>query len=576
MEEKILKILSNILKVEYRNIENKLEIPKQKEMWDFAFPTFYLAKKWEKNPKIIAEDIADKLKKLNNGFFEKIETKWGYINFFMSKDVYNNIFEEIYNKNIGGKKENKKTTIFIDYIWPNVWKPLHIWHMCSPNLWQVIINIYKKLGYKVISDTHIWDWGIIFWKLIIAYQNWWQDEKLKENWIEHLFDLYIKATKEEEKDPSWKDKFQEAFKKLSNQNKEYIKLWKLFTKQSINSIQKNLERLNVSPDYNIWESFYEWLKLPKLENYPNLKFSMKNIVEELIKKWIAIKNKDWSVWVDFSEFLNLPSCILAKKNWTHGYLASDLASVKYRMQHFRPEKIIYFVDSRQSLHLQQVFSISKLAGWTQWHTKLIHAANGFVSLEDWKISTRKWKIIRLKTLLDKAEEKTWQLLKDKWKTKNINELKKIISIWAIKYDYLKKNRELDVVFKWDEFITFEWNSAPYIMYTYTRWKSILKKTWMIWKIKKFNFTEKEEIELIKKLLDYKKILNKTLEWNYPHILANYTYELTKLFNNFYNNINVLKEPNKQSKKSKIALIKQTTSTIKESFELLWIQMPEEM
>ena len=604
MQKQLKNYLKNLTQMEEINLSK----PPKKELWDFAFGVFPLSKIYKKNPNQIAEELLEKINETKPDFIEKVEQAGPYLNFFLSKNAYSDLFKNILNQQIENP-ENKKRTIFVDYIWANVGKPLHIGHMCTPNLGQAIINIYRKLWYNVISDSHIGDWGIIFWKLIVAYQNWWDEKALKENAVEHLFQLYVKATAEEEKDPSWKDKFQEAFKKLSEWDKEYIQLWAMFTKESIKSMNKQLAKLNVKPDYNIWESFYEWLPLPKLEDYPDLIRPMKEIVKELLEKWIASKNEDNSVWVVFPEELNIPSTILQKRNWTHWYLASDLAAVKYRIYNWKPEKIIYFVDVRQSLHFKQVFAISKLAWWTKWvdtklekEVELIHAPNGFVKLKDGAMSTRKWKIIKLEALLDEAVQRAKKIILDKklqkWeiteeeykllssddhqsKSSDISLLAEIIWIWAIKYEYLRKNRELDIVFDWDQFMTFEGNSAPYIMYSYVRWLGILKKSEESLKkseekIENFTFETDEEKELIKKLSEYKQVLEETAEKYYPHILANYIYELTKLFNNFYNNIPVLNEQDNTKKLSRLALIKKTTDTIKDAFDLLWIRLPEKM
>jgi arginyl-tRNA synthetase len=580
-------ILENYLKQLTNQNNISLSVPPKPEMGDFAFGVFPLAKVYRKNPNEIAQELLEKINSNKPDFIEKVEQAWPYLNFFLSKDAYSDLFKKLLEEEILNP-ENKKRTIFVDYIWANVWKPLHIWHMCTPNLWQAIINVYRKLGYNVISDSHIWDWWIIFWKLIVAYKNWWDEEKLKENAVEHLFQLYVKATKMEEEDSSWKERYQEAFKKLSSWEQEYVDLWALFTKESILSANKQLSKLNVKPDYNIGESFYEWLNLPKLEDYPDLIRAMKDIVKELLEKQIATKNEDNSVGVVFPDELKIPSTILQKKNWTHGYLASDLAAVKYRIYNWAPEKIIYFVDVRQSLHFKQVFAISKLAWWTRWVDKkldkeveLIHAPNGFVKLKDGAMSTRKGKIIKLEELLNESILRAKKIILEKrpdLSDQELEDLAEIIWIWAIKYEYLRKNRELDIVFDWDQFMTFEWNSAPYIMYSYVRWLSILDKNNIdnTLKLDKYIFETKQEQELVKKLSEYKNTLEETANKYYPHILANYIYELTKLFNNFYNNVPVLAEKDENKKLSRLALIKKTTDTIKDSFDLLGIKLPKKM
>lgn len=578
MEKQISELLIKKIKEKY-NIDLddiKLEVPPKKDLGDFAFGCFMLSKELKKNPAQIAEELVGYIKEDN--LIDDVNSAWPYLNIKVNKSIFTKQFLDLLNKD--SIKKEEKGTIVIDYIWTNVWKPLHIGHMCTPNQGQVLINVYKRLWYNVIWDSHIGDWGIIFGKLIRAYTLWWNEEKLKENAIDHLLELYIKATSEAEKHSHLDEEYRNEFKKLSEGDDESIKLWESFTRYSIDAMQSQLSRLNVQPYYNIWESFYEWLWLPKMEGFPDLKYDMKSIVKELIEKKIAIKNEDWSVWVIFDEKLKIPSCILQKRDWTHGYLASDLAAIKYRMDNWNPEKIIYFIDVRQQLHLKQAFLIAKNAWWLS-DTELFHAYNWFISLKDWAMSTRTWKIIKLDKLLDESENRARNIILEKRDDLSENELKelsRIIWIWAIKYGYLKKSRETDVIFDWDEFMTFEWNSGPYIQYAYVRWIRILEKcnTNIKQNLENIDFVYNEEIELVKLLLNYDKVLEEVALKNMPHILCSYSYNLTKAFSSFYNNVHILNEEDESKKSLRILLVTKFTQILKESFELLWIEMPEKM
>ncbi len=547
MKNEVKKLLNKIIKDNYNLTLDyiRLDIPPKKELGDYAFPWFQLTKILKRSPILIVEELKWFLKGYSF-LIESVKVDGPYLNIRLNKWIYTKEFLKYISKDnfLEEKKKNKNKIIFIDYIGANVWKPLHIWHMCTPNQWQVMINIYKKLWFKVISDSHIGDWWIIFGKLILAYKKWWEEKKLKQNAVEHLFELYVKISKEVEKNKNLEIDIRNEFSNLSKWDKKSIKLWESFTKQSIKAMNIQLARLNVRPDYNIGESFYEWLRLPKIENYPDLKRDMKEIVKELIDKKIAIKNLDNSVWVIFPDKEKIPSCVLQKRDGTHGYLASDLAAIKYRVKNWNPEKIIYFVDVRQQLHLKQVFAIADKAWWIK-KDKLFHAYNWFISLKDWAMSTRKWKIIKLDKLLDEAESRAEKIILEKRDDIRWDELKKltkIIWIWAIKYGYLKKNRETDVVFDWGEFVTFEWNSWPYLQYAYVRSIRILEKFWkkLPEKLNWF-FENNKEIELVKKLKDYKKIFKESTIQNTPHIICQYSYELTKIFNSFYNNIHILNE-----------------------------------
>lgn len=189
IKAKVSGILKQIIKEIY-NVdleEIKLENPPKKELGDFCFGPFILAKTTGKNPVLISNELKNILEKNSN--FLEVTVAWPYLNFKLSYDFYTELFlnETIKIPNIWGWK-----TIVVDYIWANVWKPLHIGHMCTPNQGQVTCNLFRLLGYKVIWDSHIWDWWIIFWKLILAYKKWWNETKLKKNAVNHLFELYVK------------------------------------------------------------------------------------------------------------------------------------------------------------------------------------------------------------------------------------------------------------------------------------------------------------------------------------------------------------------------------------------------
>lgn len=620
----LVEIITEIYKVEINISDISLETPPKKELGDYAFPCFWLSKTLKKWPAQIAQEIIDFVK--NNekyNIFSSLEVAWPYLNLRLDKAFLSSYLIENHKDILNLKdKSNEDKTIVIDYIWANVWKPLHIGHMCTPNQWQVLINLFDKMGYNVISDSHIWDWGIIFWRLIYSwkwadtyifhssvtstiemlnYENeYWKkdwlwayikEEKLKKEWADFLMKIYQKSYElvDESEHEKIEADIRNEFKLLSEGNTKSIELWQKFTKYSIDSMQKTLNRLYIKPDYNVWESFYEGLWLPKMEDYPDLKYDlvndkkiyhdMKYIVQELIDNNIAKRNDDWSVWVVFPEETKMPSCILQKRDWTHGYLASDLACVKYRMQNWNPEKIIYFVDVRQQLHLKQVFTISKMAWWVDDKTETFHAYNWFISLKDGAMSTRKWRIIKLEALLDEAEDRAKKIIQEKRddiKWKELDELAKKVWIWAIKYWYLSKNRTLDTIFDWDEFMTFEWNSWPYIQYAYVRARNILQNSQWLKDTVNVAFDHDEEIDLAKELFNYKTILAETATSYYPHLICNYAYNLTKKFNSFYNKVHILSEENEDKKQLKLLLVDQFSQVLKNSFEILWIEMPDKM
>jgi arginyl-tRNA synthetase len=270
---------------------------------------------------------------------------------------------------------------------------------------------------------------------------------------------------------------------------------------------------------------------------------MKDIVQELLEKGIATANDDNSVGVIFPDELKIPSCILQKRDGTHGYLASDLAAIKYRVENWNPEKMLYFVDVRQQLHLKQAFTIAKLAGWVDKNNEIHHAYNGFISLKEGTMSTREGRIIKLDALFDEAQDRAKKIILEKRSDIEGEELEKlaeIIGIGAIKYGYLKKSRESDVIFDWDEFMSFDGNSGPYIQYSYVRAKKILEKREK-YNLKEIQISQKEEKELLSHLLTFPQVLQSMQYGYHAHILCQYIYDASKLLSSFYASISILQE-----------------------------------
>lgn len=405
-------------------------------------------------------------------YFRDVSIMGGYVNFFLTNASWMDLFNSLFI----GNKPARNETVVVDYIGMNVGKPFHIGHLCTPTIGQTIVNLHRYLGYRVIGDNHLGDWGGLFGKLIAGYRKYGNPEKLKEDAIEHLLEVYIKITADAEADPAVEELCRNEFRKLSEADPENIELWKEFTSYSIERSNKIVGLIGAKADYAIGESFYEGLPLPKIGNHPDLQYNMKSVVKELIEKGIATQNEDGSVGVVFPKETKIPSCILAKRDGTHGYLASDLAATKYRMTNgWNPVKIFICADIRQQLHLRQCFWIARQA-WPELlkNTELLHASNGFIKLKDGAMSTRKGKIIRLQDLIDEGFNRTKAILEQKGQSLSDADIQ-AISIGAIKYSYLGQDREKDITFDWDKALAFEGNSGPYIQYSFVRAKNIVEK-----------------------------------------------------------------------------------------------------
>ncbi|PID84112.1 arginine--tRNA ligase [Candidatus Gracilibacteria bacterium] len=565
--------------------QTKIEItpaPKPK-LGEYCVNIFPLVKLLKKSPNEIALEFAKKMEEKSE-IFTKINATGGYINFFLSKKAWQQIIQDFLKKDFLPQADtNKDKTVVVDYIGMNVGKPPHIGHICTPLLGQSMINTMRYLGYKVIGDSHLGDWGSLFGKLIVGFGKYGSEEKLETDAIDHLLEVYIKINSDCEKDESIQKQCRDAFKELSNGNPEYTALWARFTEATIHTAGEMLRMMHIHQDYDVGESFYEGIDLPRIGKQPPLQYDMHSIVDELLEKGIATKNEDGSVGVVFPEDTKMPSTILQKKDGTNLYLTSDLAAIKYRLTNgWNPDKILYFVDARQSLHFRQAFWIAKKA-WKDLveNVELFHAANGAIVLPEGAMSTRKGNIIRLDSLVEEGFVRVKKLLEEKGKSgedalgeTDIRE----IAIGAIKYAYLMQDRERNIVFTWDKALNFEGNSGPYIQYAYVRGKKMIESET---ETKEIDTSQIElspyDIALLQKIEEMPQAIEKAFSQYKPHHIASYTYELANVFNGFYVHTPKIKDEKNNSLKSlRIRLIRQATQNLRTCFDLLAIKMPNKM
>lgn len=608
--QNIQSLITNTIKSLYEvDFSPEISPAPKAELGEYCIGVFQLAKPVGKAPNIIAEELARELAK-HTDVFVSTNSIGGYVNFFLTDSVWLSLFTDLSQS---GEKPTNQQTIIVDYIGANVGKPLHIGHICTPSIGQTICNVYKHIGYNVIGDSHFGDWGGIFggiicaWNTMMPNEN--REERLKTEWISYILELYqwfhdlgkdlIKTNLEvlwkspEDTQKELEEWARKEFQYLSwvgidlsnpeelNHHEENVELWKKFTAISIAETEKKLELLNVHAKYNIGESFYEGLHLPRPNNedYPNLEYTMKDIVKELIAKGIATQNDDGSVGVIFPEETKIPSCVLQKKDGTGLYLTSDLAAIKYRLTNgWNPSKILYCVDVRQQLHLKQAFWIAH-AAWPELgadNIEFFHAFNGFIKLKEGAMSTRHGTVIFLETLITEWFERTKKILEEKWRNLWKEDIQ-AITIAAIKYSYLAQDREKDVVFDWDKALSFEGNSGPYIQYAYVRAKKILPEGFVRSEIASTASLSPYDKSLIQTLRRMESIIQETAEKYKPHILALYCYDLAVAFNSFYvHTPKILEESNEELKQFRLTLCEQFVNQIRTGFELLGMKMPSEM
>ncbi|MDO8517400.1 MAG: arginine--tRNA ligase [Nanoarchaeota archaeon] len=593
MKEVILKLIEKELKgkLKKEEIEKLIEIPPSDKMGDYSFPCFSLAKIEKKSPLLIAEELKEKIQlpiEISN-----TDAKAGYLNFFVNKKMLaKKILEKIIkeNKNFGKTNIGKNKTIVIDMSSPNIAKPFGIGHLRSTIIGNSIANICMYNGFKVIKINYLGDWGTQFGKLIVGYKKFGNASQLKKDPIKHLYEVYVKANKESQSQQAERDSLslqmgtnknnhnklqsikpicsnkedyeQEArdwFKKLENGDKEALKFWKTFKELSLKEFEKIYKLLNIQFNVISGESFY------------NTK--MENTIQELKKKNLLIESQGAFV-VDLEKY-NLGYCLIQKTDGATLYATRDITAAIDRHNKFKFEKMIYEVGSEQKLHFNQVFKVLELMGY-KWAENLIHVEHGLYLGEDnKKLATRKGKTIFMQDILDETIQLAKKELESRYKLskKELESRSLSIARAAIFYGDLKNYRANDMVFDIENFISFNGNTGPYLQYSYARANSILKKVKKSTaKYELFDLKE-QEIKLIKKLNDFPETIFKAYEKLSPSEISNYSYELSQIFNEFYQECPVI---GSIEQNFRLKLVEAFRDVMKNSLNLLGIDAIEEM
>ncbi|SHJ71022.1 arginyl-tRNA synthetase [Hathewaya proteolytica DSM 3090] len=553
--------IGKLVDTESDKIEALIEIPPQSDMGDFAFPCFQFAKVLRKSPQIIAGELKDKLDMKE---FDTIEAVGPYLNFFVNKGVFSSDLvqkvleeKEDYGKNQLGAGKN----IIVEFSSPNIAKPFHIGHLFSTAIGNSLYRILSAQGYNCTRINHLGDWGTQFGKLISAYERWIDLEALEKDPISELLRIYVKFHEETENEPALEDEARLHFKNLEDGAEYETKLWKKFRELSLVEFEKVYKMLGVEFDSYNGESFYGD-KMPAM-------------VEHLEKAGILADSNGAKV-VMLDEY-NMPPCIIKKSDGATIYATRDLTAAKYRKDTYDFYKNIYVVGKEQKLHFRQIFKTLELAGF-DWAQGCVHVPFGMVGFANEKLSTRKGKVVLLEQLLQESVDKVSKIIEEKNPDlENKDEVSKVVGIGAMVFIYLKNGREKDITFDWEEILSFDGETGPYVQYTYARAKSILRKLVDVCGEPNYGeLTMKEEFELCKILSNFENNIAIAADRLEPSVISRYVLDVAKAFNKFYNNINISNTEDLGLKMARIKLVESTAIVIKNALSLLGIGVVEKM
>ena len=550
------------LGLSYDEIYDLIEIPPQDDMGDYSFPCFSLAKIKRQNPAQIASELKEQIGELET--FEKVETLNAYINFYSDKAfIQNQVLNEVLKEkeNYGKKQIGTGKTVTIDFSAPNIAKPFHIGHIRSTVIGDSIRNIYKALGYNTIGINYIGDYGTQFGVMIAAYKLWGDKEAIDADPINELLKLYVRYNTEAEDDPKMMDAARQEFRNLEEGQEESVELWQWFKDLSLKEFDRVYAMLDIEFDNYHGES-YNAAAEPR-------------VISELKEKNLLVDSEGAQI-IDLTDE-DLPPAIILKSNGSSAYITRDIATAENRNIEYGFYKNLYVVASQQNLHFQQLRKILKTMGHDYWQD-CIHIPFGLVSMKDKTLSTRRGHVIFLEDVLNKAIEKTKEIMADRdADIDNIDETAHIVGIGAVKFQELYNNRIKDYVFNWDNLLNFNGETGPYVQYTYARAKSVLAKAGKeeFAELDFKNLNTPEEMALIKSIAGFEDSLIKAHDKYEPSIVSRQIMEIAKNFNKFYNAHQIMVE-DEDVKNERLALTYAASIVIKEGLALLGIKTVEKM
>ncbi len=473
----------------------------------------------------------------------------------------------------------------IDYSSPNVAKPMHIGHIRSTILGEAIKRVLRAVGYDVVADNHLGDWGTQFGKLLVAYKRWLDPQAFEENPVGELLRLYVRYTDEEKRQrgaaapkaegddedvaveadaPEILREARAELVKLQRGDAENVRLWRLFVDASMREFERVYARLGVRFDVVLGESFYN--------------DRLASTVDRLLAEGIA-EPSEGAVVVTFDKARDgeaMPPLLVRKADGGFLYGTTDVATVLYREERWRPARVIYVTDERQQLHFRQFFAAVKRLGVT---TPLEHVWFGLMRLPEGTIKTREGNTIGLESLLDEAERRALDVARQcnpDLPEAEAREVARMVGIGAVKYNDLSRDRTTLVTFTWDKALALTGNTAPYLQYAHARIRSMLRKA----AEQGFEAGEVGELApaeraLAMRLLGFDEAVDEVARTLKPHLLCEYLYELSTAFSSFYNEHPVLKaEPASRASRLRLSLL--TATVLREGLALLGIEAPERM
>lgn len=565
-KKEISKLISKELETDIDIIYSNIQLTKDELNGDYSFPCFSLSKTLKKSPVIIADELKDKIS--YNDFIDKVESVNGYLNFYLKKDV---LIKEVINEfekakeNYGLSDIGKNKTVLVEYSSPNIAKPFHIGHLRTTVIGRALYNIYKFLGYNVVSINHLGDYGTQFGKLIEAYKLWHDEYNLDENPIEELTKMYVRINELCNDDEEVLERCRNNFKLLEEKDEYCLNLWKKISNVSMEEFNKIYNLLNIKFDSIRGEASY-------VED-------MHEVIE-ILEKNDKIITSDGARIVDLTEDGIKTPCIIQKSNGSSIYATRDLEAILYRSRTYDYDKCLYVTGNEQDLHFKQIFAVAKYLDLDEKYVNgLEHVSYGMYRLKEGKMSTRKGNFVKVEDILNESIEKAKnKVLEKNPNLENIDEVSKKVGIGAVIFSDLYNSRVKDEIFDIDAMLNFQGETCPYIQYMYVRINSVLEKSNSKILLENVNINKINDdfsYRIAKIIYNFSDTIKESALKNEPYIISRYLIDLAKAYSLFYNENKILSD-DIEEKESRLYLVNMVGSILKQGSYLLGIEMPNKM
>ncbi len=531
-----------------------------------------IAKQLRTNPRALAQQVVEHLEAAALSPIDRLEVAGpGFINIHLADSyLLSEANSALQNPSqfIGTSDSPQK--IAVDYSSPNLAKEMHVGHLRGTIIGDCLVRVLEKLGHEVVRQNHVGDWGTQFGMLITHLRELESDQAELGTQLEDLEVFYREAKERFDNDAEFATASRLAVVKLQSGDPEYVAAWEQFIDESLKHCEAVYKKLAVT------------LSRDDLDAESRYNDDLSLIISDLESKDLLTES-DGARCVFLDQFKgkdgDLLPLIVQKSDGGYLYSTTDLAAVRLRMAE-NIHRSLYVVDARQSLHFQQVFAVALEAGFADDSLSLEHIAYGTIMGSDGRpFKTRSGDSVKLEDLLDEAVKRAHDLVSEKNPALTADEKTRVaqsVGIGAVKYADLSKNRTSDYVFDWNTMLSFEGNTAPYMLYAYARIRSILRKAPEVTAFAVSGVAETKERALLLKNLQLPEVVSAVAQDCFPNQLCNYLYELAGLFMRFYEVCPVLKAEDTTILQSRLALSQLTAQTLQQGLDLLGIETLEKM